>query len=340
MDIAALICGIVGLVLSCIGIGIIPSIIAIVLGAKYISNYGKDTKSIIGIVLGSVGSLLAIVMILAFASGDKTTATNESKEISTVEVANDQDVTTEKENEKEIPSTSKKESKKVEAEKKEEVVREESPEEKLLKSATTSQKNALKSAKSYLNYSAFSYEGLIHQLEYEKYSTEDATWAADNCGANWYEQAEKQAKSYLDYSAFSHDGLIHQLEYEGFTTDEATKAADKIFGDTSSAEASTNDNGSGSVSKDNALRSAKSYLDYSAFSHKGLISQLEYEGYSEEDATYAADNCGADWNEQAAKAAKSYLEFSSFSRAGLIDQLVYEGYTNAQAEYGADAVGL
>lgn len=94
------------------------------------------------------------------------------------------------------------------------------------------------------------------------------------------------------------------------------------------------------VSQQNALESALSYLDFTAFSYSGLIEQLEYEGYSTEDATFAADYCGADWNEQAALSAQSYLDFTSFSRAGLIDQLMYEGFTREQAEYGADAVGL
>ena len=76
-----------------------------------------------------------------------------------------------------------------------------------------------------------------------------------------------------------------------------------------------------------------------AFSHDGLIKQLEYEGYSTEDATYAADHCGADWNEQAAKSAKNYLSAMSFSRSGLIQQLEYEGFTASQAEYGASANG-
>lgn len=94
------------------------------------------------------------------------------------------------------------------------------------------------------------------------------------------------------------------------------------------------------TSQKNALRSAKSYLGYTAFSYSGLISQLEYEKYSSEDATYAADNCGADWNEQAAKAAKQYLDYTSFSREGLIDQLLFEGYTEEQAEYGVNSVSL
>lgn len=93
------------------------------------------------------------------------------------------------------------------------------------------------------------------------------------------------------------------------------------------------------MGQSNALRSAKSYLDYTAFSYSGLIEQLEYEGFSTEDATFAADNCGADWNEQAAKMAQSYIEYSSFSRQGLIDQLKYEGFSSEQAEYGVSAIG-
>ncbi len=95
-----------------------------------------------------------------------------------------------------------------------------------------------------------------------------------------------------------------------------------------------------SVSKQNALKSAQSYLSFSAFSRKGLIEQLEYEKYSTEDATYAVDNCGANWNEQALKSAKSYLSFSSFSHDGLVEQLEYEGFTHEQAEYGVTQNGL
>lgn len=94
--------------------------------------------------------------------------------------------------------------------------------------ATIGQQNALKKAQSYLSFSAFSRSGLIKQLEYEKFSTADATYAADNCGANWNEQAAKKAKSYLTYSSFSRDGLIQQLEYEGFTHDQAIYGADAV----------------------------------------------------------------------------------------------------------------
>jgi hypothetical protein len=94
------------------------------------------------------------------------------------------------------------------------------------------------------------------------------------------------------------------------------------------------------VSQMNAVQSAQSYLDYSAFSRKGLIEQLEFEDYTKADATFAVDYVDPNWNEQAAKAAADYLDYSSFSRQGLIDQLIFEGYSQSQAEYGVNQTGL
>lgn len=93
------------------------------------------------------------------------------------------------------------------------------------------------------------------------------------------------------------------------------------------------------VGQQNALDKAQSYLNYSGFSRSGLIEQLEYEGYSTEDATFGADNAGADWNAEAAEKAESYMEYSSFSREGLYDQLQYEGFTPEQIEFALGAVG-
>lgn len=80
---------------------------------------------------------------------------------------------------------------------------------------------ALKKAKSYLSHSAFSREGLKHQLEYEKFTTDQAEYGVANCGADWKEQAVKKAKSYLSHSSFSREGLLKQLLYEKFTQEEA-----------------------------------------------------------------------------------------------------------------------
>lgn len=96
----------------------------------------------------------------------------------------------------------------------------------------------------------------------------------------------------------------------------------------------------GTISQQNALRKAESYLKFSAFSRSDLIGQLEYNKFSTEDATWAVDRVTVDWNEQAAKKAASYLKFSSFSRGDLIDQLLYNGFTPEQAEYGVNTTGL
>jgi hypothetical protein len=93
------------------------------------------------------------------------------------------------------------------------------------------------------------------------------------------------------------------------------------------------------MEQENAVDSARSYLDYSGFSRQGLIEQLEYEQFSTEAATFAVDYVAPDWNAEAAESAKSYLEYSSFSRQGLIDQLFYEGFTPEQAEYGVSQNG-
>jgi colicin import membrane protein len=95
-----------------------------------------------------------------------------------------------------------------------------------------------------------------------------------------------------------------------------------------------------SASQNNALRAARNYISIMPFSRSGLIKQLEFEGYSTGDATYAVDELAPNWNEQAAKAAKNYLDIMPFSRSGLIDQLVFEGYTRDQATYGVNQTGL
>lgn len=95
-----------------------------------------------------------------------------------------------------------------------------------------------------------------------------------------------------------------------------------------------------SVSQQNALRAASQYLNVMPFSHDGLIEQLEFEGYSTEDASFAADNCGADWSRRAELMAQQYLDSMPFSHSGLVEQLVFEGFTQEQAEHGVASVGL
>lgn len=94
-----------------------------------------------------------------------------------------------------------------------------------------------------------------------------------------------------------------------------------------------------SMGQKNAKASAKSYLNYTSFSRSGLIEQLEYEEYSNDDATYAVDAISVDWYEQAVLSAKSYLDYTSFSRGSLIEQLEFEGFSYEEAVYGVEENG-
>ena len=141
---------------------------------------------------------------------------------------------------------------------------------------STSQKKALDKANDYLLVMAFSHSGLVKQLEYEGYSNADATYAADNCGADWNAQALKKAKSYLGVMAFSYSGLKGQLEYDGFTSSQAAYGADNC----------------GANWNNQAAKKAKSYLELMSFSRDELINQLEYEGFTRAQAEYGAAQNG------------------------------------------------
>lgn len=143
---------------------------------------------------------------------------------------------------------------------------------------------------------------------------------------------------HIDASTFMN--YIHDDDAKGIK-DSASSSADS---GSSSSSASSSANASSSstptVSQQNAVKKAKSYLNYTAFSYEGLVEQLEYEGFPHSDAVYGAEHSGADWMIQAERKAKSYMDYSAFSRKGLIDQLEYEGFTSDQAAHGADSVGL
>ena len=109
--------------------------------------------------------------------------------------------------------------------------------------------------------------------------------------------------------------------------------------DNPAIEEPADDTPSATMGEQNALSKAGDYLAVSAFSYSGLVEQLKFEGYTDAEAKYGVDNCGADWNEQAALKAQEYLDISAFSRQGLIDQLKFEGFTESQAKYGVESVG-
>ncbi|TQJ69657.1 host cell surface-exposed lipoprotein [Arthrobacter sp. SLBN-100] len=152
--------------------------------------------------------------------------------------------------------------------------------------------------------------------------------------------AAAKAKAEADAAAKAEADAAAKAKAEAETAAKAKAEADAAAAKAAAeaeAEAAAK---KGTISQQNALRKAASYLDFTAFSRTSLIHQLEFEKFSTDDATWASDRVSVDWNEQAAKKAKSYLEFTSFSRSGLVEQLLYEGFTPEQAEYGVSTTGL
>lgn len=90
----------------------------------------------------------------------------------------------------------------------------------------------------------------------------------------------------------------------------------------------------------NAINTAKKYLKKGPYSRYKLAATLKMNGYSEEDAIYAAKHCGANWNEQAARMAKEYLKYDKYTKKEMIEALEFQGFSKSQAEYGAKAAGL
>ena len=145
---------------------------------------------------------------------------------------------------------------------------------------TAGKEGALAQAESYLRSTAFSYEGLIEQLEFHGFSHDEAKYGADNCGADWKKQALRRAKSYLESTPFSYNSLIEQLEFSGFTKEEAKYGV----------------NNCGADWNEQAVLKAKSYLkSISNWTRSRLIEQLEFSGFTSSQAKYGADNCGHKW---------------------------------------------
>lgn len=139
--------------------------------------------------------------------------------------------------------------------------------------ATTGENNALSKAKSYLDTMPFSKKGLIKQLKFDGFSSKEAKYGANKCGANWKKQAEAKAKKYLSTMAFSKKGLIKQLKYDEFTNKEAKYGVNRCKANW----------------KEQAVKKAKSYLNTMSFSKQGLINQLKYDGFTDAEAKYAAN---------------------------------------------------
>lgn len=139
---------------------------------------------------------------------------------------------------------------------------------------------AVLQAKSYLNTSAYSKEGLIHQLfSQHGFTKAEATYGVEHCKADWREQAVRSATQYANGINFtlSKSGLINQLKHIGFTKEEAVYAVEHCDANW----------------KKSACRAAEYYAR--RLSKQTVINQLKHEGFTDEEISYAIQNCDVDW---------------------------------------------
>lgn len=93
------------------------------------------------------------------------------------------------------------------------------------------ERDVVREANASLANLANSRQGLIEKLKENGFSAEEAAYGADNCGADWNEQAARVAQDYVELrSDFSTRSiLIRQLIYIGFTQEEAEFGADAVM---------------------------------------------------------------------------------------------------------------
>ena len=164
-------------------------------------------------------------------------------------------------------------------------------------------------------------------------------------------QVEKAAPEKPSADELAAEAEAERVAAEQKAAEDAAQAeAERVAAEAEAAAAAAAEAAKGTVSQQNAYRSAQSYLSLTSFSRAGLVGQLtsEYgDGFPADDAEFAVARLeaegGVDWNAEATEAAKSYLELTSFSRQGLIDQLTSQygdEFTPEQAEYGVSQTGL
>ena len=110
--------------------------------------------------------------------------------------------------------------------------------------------------------------------------------------------------------------------------------------DSDSSSQSGSQTAAATENQQKALDKANEYVDTLPLSREGLIKQLEYDGYTTDVATYAADNCSANWNKEAKEMAEQYMDSTTYTYKDMVQQLEAEGFTKKQAKFGAKAVGL
>lgn len=87
------------------------------------------------------------------------------------------------------------------------------------------------------------------------------------------------------------------------------------------------------------IRYANLYNKSNHFSYQRMIKQLIFDGYSEEEAAYAANNCNAKWRDNALESAKTLVIATNLSCEDMVDYLIHDGFLEEDAIYAANNCG-
>ena len=86
--------------------------------------------------------------------------------------------------------------------------------------------SAVEAAKKYLDSGSYSYTALVDKLQQDGYSTADAEYAANNCGADWNKKAAEEAKALISSGTYTKEELIDKLMLKGYTFEQAASGAE------------------------------------------------------------------------------------------------------------------
>ena len=90
-----------------------------------------------------------------------------------------------------------------------------------------------------------------------------------------------------------------------------------------------------------AIQTAKDYLDTIHLSQTELLQMLSVENIDLEDAKFALDYLGIDWNQQARKKAKEYCKHKiGFSKVKLKAQLLFDHFTEEEADFALSHINV
>ncbi len=201
-----------------------------------------SSHKMLAIIIGAVVLLLLCCGGLGIAvsggedSASESTSTSATQESKTSEQEDPEDEPAEEGTSAEEPKEKATSEKATSEEPAEEETTKEEPAEEPSESLSPEQQNAIDSAQNYLDFMAFSKQGLIDQLSSpagDDYPEDVAVFAVEHIedDVDWNEQAVKSAENYLDLMPFSRNELIDQLSSDagdGFTREQAEYAADQV----------------------------------------------------------------------------------------------------------------